>query len=1174
MEPLHLPIMSSEEASPLTYVDLYEIVRRHARARMGRQNDRLDDVVQDVVLKVWKRIRKVNSEAAGDWKEGRISMPDATTVHLNCSALLVRSMVRNSFIDMYRKEKRWHDFRSIYSASSNVGSMADPTLTPAQEPDLYLMTYRILSHLLPGKSRQHQVLGPLFAGDSCRRIARRLNLSVTTIVSDRDQIFQLMRSYLSLREQLDGRVKDILDLAAEGRSRKEIAQRLGISESTITRDMEALRARLKNPTNEPDGSGGGMKSRKRLERGDSQMGEGRPENVNISTRPGDKGARMMACLLSLPAFQEVDWATRLLRDKMPDGSVRAVANLLLDLPAFQSGMVEDRRSCREETTWPHEMEHFSANRHLNSPISQSVMREARRSHCVEVIDDEICRVSDDKPSLFNERRSVDLGQRKHKAYLQSLPRNPSLALPVRANGASFLAGSRLEEHRSGLWESVRAKVASSLAGGIGRPEFDWTVPPKLFQTVQIVTESRHSRDLWLGSRELKKLSTHPQCQISLLASESEGAVPVIPGSSIRGRLREWWHQMRQPQMSETSMGLDLWSDCLATQTRRSTYSAASSPKDSKVVSNPVGNGICSRLPRLPILPLNEPLCLSDLVKQLALLHGHRGGPDSRKELYEQAVDLLLERWEKTNKPDLDRSRALQDWLSQAPSHLNDLKRALSRLAFDAHKRGCETAQRNEKAQPVTADIAEGEVSLELAKLHPKKELVWVARGLELLKERAGLLVEGQPGVYHFSHRSFQEYLAARHLGGQADYIKQAQALARQGSYWWEALRLSAARLVQVEVGYQALGLIAALSPAREPSKGNTVAWRQIWLAGDLLKGIRRYAENEPLGKELLERTRTHLARLLELGELSPRERHEAGLILGHLDAPRQDMEKPENWIEIPPGEFVMGDDEGGSEVNLAHKVRFAQGFWVSKYPVTNQDFAAFIRAGGYQTEAWWTKDGWAFCQGEKWDAPRLCTDEQWNVPIQPVVGVSWYEADSFCRWLNSERKRLPQALLTGEKSCVIRLPSEAEWEHMARGQEDRCYPWGDNGPTPELADIDDTGLGQTSAVGAFPKGATPEGVLDSAGNVWEWCADPWHENYQGAPDDGKPWMQNPTVPNLYDGKDPLKIRVVRGGGWYYGADGVRSACRFGWLTWIRDQNRGFRVLAVVLPPDDPRLLET
>src|SRR5215211_779422 len=118
-----------------------------------------------------------------------------------------------------------------------------------------------------------------------------------------------------------------------------------------------------------------------------------------------------------------------------------------------------------------------------------------------------------------------------------------------------------------------------------------------------------------------------------------------------------------------------------------------------------------------------------------------------------------------------------------------------------------------------------------------------------------------------------------------------------------------------------------------------------------------------------------------------------------------------------------------------------------------------------------------------------------RAPNHPVVGISWYEAMAFCRWL------------TQQQEYVYTLPSEAEWEYAARGAARRIYPWGDTEPDGERANFDGTHNG-TTAVGCFASGATPEELLDMAGNVWEWT----RSEYRPYPYDQNDGRETPDEP--------------------------------------------------------------
>src|SRR5262249_26393529 len=152
--------------------------------------------------------------------------------------------------------------------------------------------------------------------------------------------------------------------------------------------------------------------------------------------------------------------------------------------------------------------------------------------------------------------------------------------------------------------------------------------------------------------------------------------------------------------------------------------------------------------------------------------------------------------------------------------------------------------------------------------------------------------------------------------------------------------------------------------------------------------------------------------------------------------------------------------------------------------------------------AWLARDDAATEGLEDWQRRRFKDQPEWwndekggrMRPNQPVVGVSWYEATAFCRWLTEHPVYNPE-------SHAYVLPSEAEWEYAVRGHERRPYPWGTEEPDGERANFEEIYDG-TTAVGCFPRGATPEGVYDLAGNVREWTRSEY-TNYPYDPHGGR-----------------------------------------------------------------------
>lgn len=190
-------------------------------------------------------------------------------------------------------------------------------------------------------------------------------------------------------------------------------------------------------------------------------------------------------------------------------------------------------------------------------------------------------------------------------------------------------------------------------------------------------------------------------------------------------------------------------------------------------------------------------------------------------------------------------------------------------------------------------------------------------------------------------------------------------------------------------------------------------------------------------------------------------------------------------VEIPAGPFSMGSNQADPEDFPAHEVELLA-FEIDRFEVTNADFNTFVEATGYETFA--EQKGF-----------RTWHDE-WGEgeDNHPVVMVNWEDAQAYCEWLGK------------------RLPTEAEWEKAARGEDERRYPWG-NEWDPNKANVKETGLRSTVMVGSFGEGASPYGVDDMIGNVWEWTAD-WYQPYPGN-----------TTDDQYYGE---QFRVTRGGGWF------------------------------------------
>jgi len=276
--------------------------------------------------------------------------------------------------------------------------------------------------------------------------------------------------------------------------------------------------------------------------------------------------------------------------------------------------------------------------------------------------------------------------------------------------------------------------------------------------------------------------------------------------------------------------------------------------------------------------------------------------------------------------------------------------------------------------------------------------------------------------------------------------------------------------------------------------------------------------------------------------------------LGELGDPRLDPMRKDRWVYIEPGEFTMGDNRSQfSDEKPEHKVRIKHGYWLGRFPVTNDEFTQFIEAGGYREKAYWGKVGWDWRNEKEITEPSYWDDPQWNRPNQPVVGVSWHEAMAYCRWLEATLKaKRPE---WAPQDFKIELPAEGQWEYAARGRESKIYPWRqDEKPNADLANSE-RNIGRTTPVGAYPRGTTPEGLLDMAGNVWEWQRDEWQENYKKC--QGNDSCQHSDTSALNEASS-ASLRPLRGGAWIFVADSLRGSFRIGWDAWGRDGSVGFR----------------
>jgi formylglycine-generating enzyme required for sulfatase activity len=501
-------------------------------------------------------------------------------------------------------------------------------------------------------------------------------------------------------------------------------------------------------------------------------------------------------------------------------------------------------------------------------------------------------------------------------------------------------------------------------------------------------------------------------------------------------------------------------------------------------------------------------------------------PERRVQLYDQYVNTLLSTW--------NRARSLS---GRAPGRdIDELQtiRILAPLALWMHEvsPGVGLVGREDMRRKLE------ELFLERSEASPHQ----AARQFLIdVREHVALLLERGPGEYGFIHLTFEEYLAAvaialKGQGNSASIIETLSAHVGEQA-WREVTLLTIGYLgIRQQLPKVAGEVVEALVNNQPGPPGEAVV-----LAGDAVLDTWPGGVSQQSKEYVIQA----LITTMQDGDIRSELRRHAGLLLGRLGWRPGDLDR---FAEISAGEYQAGVKKDAKEIPYM--------YFIGKYPVTNIQFARFVKEDGYQMQEYWSNDGWEWRTGKFDDRTLEDVNRDWlehrplakrNVPyywhsielsnpIVPIVGVSWFEAEAYCNWLSKKIVAVPEGY-------TIRLPRDDEWERASRGSDGREYPWGEgfDKAAANTWDSDSTGsgLGGTTAVCTFPQGVSPEGTWDMSGNVWEWT---------------RSWY----------GEDK-KYRIVRGGSWI----GYQWFARSSFCNWsiplMFNDDLGFRV--VIAPKD-------
>jgi formylglycine-generating enzyme required for sulfatase activity len=503
--------------------------------------------------------------------------------------------------------------------------------------------------------------------------------------------------------------------------------------------------------------------------------------------------------------------------------------------------------------------------------------------------------------------------------------------------------------------------------------------------------------------------------------------------------------------------------------------------------------LCSALRRDNVQKLAQRPSLMAMIALLHTLHGRLATDVGM--FYHDLIDLTLAIWSE--------GRAESERDLRQVFDLEGLRTVVSQVTYHAFARLGDAGE--------LVEFAESDLRAVLIDVCRDGRRESVSDLVTRMLARPCLLDERSAGVYTFVDAGVQAYVVARHLATQPDLPQRVVQLAQESFYQWRQVILFALSQ-EAWLGDDPGTALAAIRALVEPSMSEgieqepeAVAWRLAWLAGEAIVRLGQSFEAE--SSQLVQTVKDRLVIVLEQGLLKPHERAQAGRALDRFPGgdSRLGISMPASiWCQVAGGPFWLGEGDDARRVDVG-------AFWIAHYPVTNAQYVAFVADTGRVPPSHWHGG-----------VPPV------GLGNHPVVNVTWQDAHAFCAWWNERlddmqfwvyRPGRPDALHQVPYAWRVRLPTSAEWEKATRGGilipaaggdrlkdnplPHRLYPWGNSWRLSTVeargdearCNVSESNIGATTPVGMYPDGASPYGVMDVAGNVWEWCLD-WADDQQ------------------------------------------------------------------------------